>query len=83
MASNTMCEEKLTMGNGKPLPPPLPDPEAYTVEFDKATDPTYPYNWKLSTKYAGVEPPPHPSLIPHARVGLYMVLTSYTPKPGF
>lgn len=45
-----MCET-LSMGMGKPTPPPLPDPTEYTVEFDGMNDPEHPYNWKSSTKY--------------------------------
>ncbi|KAI4210577.1 MAG: hypothetical protein LQ351_006555 [Letrouitia transgressa] len=43
-----MCEE-LSMGMGKPIPPPLPDPEHYKVDFDPMDDPFHPYNWKRST----------------------------------
>ena len=43
--------ETLSMGMGKPTPPPLPDPTKYTVEFDGMNDPEHPYNWKSSTKY--------------------------------
>lgn len=39
------------MGMGKPIPPTLPSPEEYTVEFDGTDDPKHPYNWSLSTKY--------------------------------
>jgi DHA1 family multidrug resistance protein-like MFS transporter len=48
-----MCKT-LTMGMEKPIPPPLPDPEDYQVEFDGKTDPMHPYNWKLSTKYVNL-----------------------------
>ena len=44
-----MCE-KLSMGMGKPIPPPLPDPEDYLVEFDGINDSKHPYNWKRATK---------------------------------
>jgi DHA1 family multidrug resistance protein-like MFS transporter len=44
-------DEKLSMGMGKPIPPLLPDPEDYKVEFDRENDPMHPYNWKRSTKY--------------------------------
>lgn len=43
--------EKLSMGNGKPLPPTLPDQDIYTVEFEEKNDPLHPYNWSRSTKY--------------------------------
>jgi DHA1 family multidrug resistance protein-like MFS transporter len=43
-------EEKRSIGAGKPFPPPLPDPEKYTVEFDDADDPMSPYNWSTSKK---------------------------------
>lgn len=39
------------MGMGKPIPPPLPDTDGYTVEFDAKSDTLYPHNWKSSTKY--------------------------------
>ena len=39
------------MGMGKPIPPTLPNPKDYTVEFDETKDPMHPYNWKRSTKY--------------------------------
>lgn len=38
------------MGMGKPLPPELPDPDLYTVDFDEADDPLHPYNWRRSAK---------------------------------
>ncbi|KAI0097701.1 polyamine transporter 1 [Nemania sp. FL0031] len=37
-------------GGGKPLPPPLPDREAYVVEFDGPDDPYHPQNWPLKKK---------------------------------
>lgn len=43
--------EKISMGMGKPIPPSLPNPKHYTVEFDATKDPMHPYNWKRSTKY--------------------------------
>ncbi|KAJ5157263.1 uncharacterized protein N7482_008363 [Penicillium canariense] len=42
--------EKLGLGLGRPLPPPLPDPQDYVVEFDGMDDPAHPYNWKFSMK---------------------------------
>lgn len=42
-------DEKLSMGRDKALPPPLPDPEEYTVEFDD-NDPSCPHNWTTCTK---------------------------------
>lgn len=42
--------EKLSMGMGKSLPPVLPEPDIYTVEFDEADDPLHPYNWIRSRK---------------------------------
>ncbi|KAI0425710.1 polyamine transporter 1 [Xylaria sp. FL1042] len=39
-------------GAGKPLPPPLPDREAYVVEFDGPDDPYHPQNWPLKKKLA-------------------------------
>lgn len=49
-----MCDEEasLSMGAGKPIPPPLPEREEYTVDFDEMADPTHPWNWKRSKKYA-------------------------------
>lgn len=38
------------MGMGKSLPPVLPEPDIYTVEFDEADDPLHPYNWRRSKK---------------------------------
>ena len=43
--------EKVSIGIDKPLPPPLPDPRHYLVDFDGVDDPIHPYNWKTSTKY--------------------------------
>ena len=43
--------EELSMGMGKPIPPPLSNPEYYTVEFDETQDSMHPYNWKRSIKY--------------------------------
>lgn len=43
--------EKVSMGMGKPLPPELPDPDIYTVDFDEGDDPQHPYNWTRSSKY--------------------------------
>ncbi|KAJ4418219.1 hypothetical protein N0V82_005693 [Gnomoniopsis sp. IMI 355080] len=40
--------EKLSLGLDKPLPPRLPDPEEYTVDFDGENDPIHPYNWTRS-----------------------------------
>ncbi|GAP87850.1 putative major facilitator superfamily transporter [Rosellinia necatrix] len=37
-------------GGGKPLPPQLPDREAYVVEFDGPDDPFHPQNWPLGKK---------------------------------
>ncbi|KAI1422103.1 polyamine transporter 1 [Xylaria sp. FL1777] len=37
-------------GAGRPLPPPLPDREAYVVEFDGPDDPYHPQNWPLKKK---------------------------------
>ncbi|KAI0420443.1 polyamine transporter 1 [Xylaria grammica] len=37
-------------GASKPLPPPLPDREAYVVEFDGPDDPYHPQNWPLKKK---------------------------------
>ena len=48
----TTCED-LSMGL-KPMPPPLPQFEDYTVEFDGTNDPMHPYNWKRSTKYVNI-----------------------------
>ena len=42
------------MGMGKPIPPPLPDLEDYTVDFDGVDDPMHPYNWKRSAKYVSI-----------------------------
>ncbi|KZF18832.1 putative bicyclomycin resistance protein [Xylona heveae TC161] len=38
------------MGDGKPFPPALPDPEDYVVEFDGSDDPEHPHNWSLPVK---------------------------------
>lgn len=39
------------MGDGKPLPPPVPkDRQIYRVEFDSEEDPTNPYNWSNGKK---------------------------------
>ncbi|KAJ5219108.1 uncharacterized protein N7498_001207 [Penicillium cinerascens] len=43
-------EVKLSIGNGRPIPPPLPHPADYVVEFDGPGDPKHPFNWKLSAK---------------------------------
>ena len=43
-----------SMGKHRPLPPQLPDPDAYIVEFDGPSDLEQPYNWKLSTKSVNV-----------------------------
>ncbi|KAJ5678215.1 uncharacterized protein N7477_003848 [Penicillium maclennaniae] len=43
-----MMDEKLSIGNGRALPPQLPHPSDYVVDFDGPEDPTHPYNWKLS-----------------------------------
>lgn len=37
-------------GAGKPYPPPLPEKEAYVVEFDGPDDPLHPQNWTLKKK---------------------------------
>ncbi|KAI0455161.1 polyamine transporter 1 [Xylaria acuta] len=37
-------------GGGKPLPPPLPDRDAYVVEFEGPDDPYHPQNWPLKKK---------------------------------
>ena len=37
-------------GAGKPYPPPLPEREAYVVEFDGPDDPLYAQNWPLKKK---------------------------------
>lgn len=47
-------EEKLSIGNGRPIPPPLPHPADYVVEFDGPGDPKHPFNWKLSAKYVAL-----------------------------
>ncbi|KAI1815699.1 major facilitator superfamily transporter [Poronia punctata] len=39
-----------SFGGGKPYPPPLPDREAYVVEFDGPDDPYHAQNWPLSKK---------------------------------
>jgi DHA1 family multidrug resistance protein-like MFS transporter len=38
------------MGAGKPYPPPLPEREAYVVEFDGPDDPLHGMNWSLRKK---------------------------------
>lgn len=45
-------DEKISMGMGRPLPQPLPDLEDYVVDFDGIDDPSHPYNWKFTSKYA-------------------------------
>ncbi|KAJ5586974.1 uncharacterized protein N7459_002739 [Penicillium hispanicum] len=42
--------QKLSMGMGRPFPPPLPQPDGYIVDFDGKDDPTHPYNWNLRRK---------------------------------
>lgn len=37
-------------GGGKPYPPPLPEREAYVVEFDGPDDPLHAQNWPLKKK---------------------------------
>lgn len=37
-------------GGGKDYPPPLPEREAYVVEFDGPDDPLHPQNWPLKKK---------------------------------
>ncbi|KAJ4367563.1 hypothetical protein N0V83_007147 [Neocucurbitaria cava] len=37
-------------GAGKPYPPPLPEREAYVVEFDGVDDPLHAQNWPLKKK---------------------------------
>ncbi|KAH8811891.1 MFS multidrug transporter-like protein [Xylogone sp. PMI_703] len=37
-------------GGGKPYPPPLPEREAYVVEFDGPDDPLHAQNWPLRKK---------------------------------
>jgi DHA1 family multidrug resistance protein-like MFS transporter len=44
-------------GAGKPYPPPLPEKEAYVVEFDGPDDPLHPQNWPFKRKYARECPP--------------------------
>lgn len=39
-----------SMGAGKPLPPRLPDREAYLVAYDGPDDPIFPHNWLLTKK---------------------------------
>lgn len=39
-----------SMGEGKVLPPKLPNSELYTVAFDGPNDPIHPHNWTLSKK---------------------------------
>ena len=41
---------KSVMGSGKPLPPSLPQAEAYVVEFDGPEDAWLPYNWPSGKK---------------------------------
>ncbi|OOF90664.1 hypothetical protein ASPCADRAFT_409919 [Aspergillus carbonarius ITEM 5010] len=40
----------LSMGQGKVLPPLLPNREDYVVAFDGPDDPEHPFNWAFSTK---------------------------------
>ncbi|KAF4156826.1 hypothetical protein CNMCM6069_006348 [Aspergillus lentulus] len=40
----------LTIGAGKPFPPPLIDSDNYVVEFDGPDDPEHPYNWSYFLK---------------------------------
>jgi len=44
----------LSMGAGKPIPPPLPDSKEYIVEFDGPDDPVHPLNWSFTVKYASL-----------------------------
>ncbi|KAJ5122068.1 hypothetical protein N7448_003199 [Penicillium atrosanguineum] len=45
-----IMDEKLSIGNGRSLPPLLPHPSDYVVDFDGPEDPEHPYNWSLSAK---------------------------------
>ncbi|KJR87610.1 MFS transporter, DHA1 family, multidrug resistance protein [Sporothrix schenckii 1099-18] len=42
--------QNLSMGRGRPFPPPIPDPQHYLVDFDLPDDQYHPYNWKLSKR---------------------------------
>ncbi|RAL02163.1 MFS transporter [Aspergillus ibericus CBS 121593] len=43
-------DQWLPLGAGKPYPPPLPDSEAYVVEFEGADDPMHPHNWPMKKR---------------------------------
>lgn len=43
-------DQWLPIGAGKPYPPPLPDSEAYVVEFEGADDPMHPHNWPMKKR---------------------------------
>lgn len=43
-------------GWSKPYPPPLPEKDAYVVEFDGPDDPLHPQNWALKKKYVPITP---------------------------
>jgi len=40
----------MSIGAGKPIPPPLPDSREYVVEFDGPDDPAHPLNWRFMAK---------------------------------
>ncbi|KAF1930778.1 major facilitator superfamily [Didymella exigua CBS 183.55] len=52
LRSRTSRKPLPAFGAGKPYPPPLPEREAYVVEFDGHDDPMHAQNWPLKKKLA-------------------------------
>lgn len=50
LRSRTSKKPLPAFGAGKPYPPPLPEREAYVVEFDGHDDPLHAQNWPLKKK---------------------------------
>jgi DHA1 family multidrug resistance protein-like MFS transporter len=50
LRSRTSRKPLPAFGAGKPYPPPLPEREAYVVEFDGHDDPLHAQNWPLKKK---------------------------------
>lgn len=50
MRSRTSKKPLPAFGAGKPYPPPLPEREAYVVEFNGPDDPLHAQNWPLKKK---------------------------------
>lgn len=41
---------EMSMGRGRPFPPPLPNPDQYLVDFEGPNDLTHPQNWSFASK---------------------------------